>query len=84
MTGHSLGALDVSNLSAFGLVGSGSHVYALPFGKIASGVGVSIGAGDPVNGFGFGKFLNWDANVTPEFFTGFFGHSCQLYAGCGQ
>jgi RHS repeat-associated protein len=81
LTGHSLGALDVANLSGFGLAGTSSRVYALPFGKVASGAGVTIGSGDFFNGFSIGTLFNPDAAVVD---TGFLGHRCSLYSGCGQ
>lgn len=81
LTGHSLGALDVANLSSFGLAGTSSRVYALPFGKVVSGASVTIGSGDAINGFGLGALLN--PNAVPVD-TGFLGHACGLYPGCGQ
>jgi RHS repeat-associated protein len=83
LTGHSLGALDVSNLAGIGALPSGSRVFALPFGKIGAGVEVTIGAGDPVNGFSLGKIFNPDAEVQDFGF----GHACKLYTtngGCGS
>jgi hypothetical protein len=81
LTGHSLGALDVANLSGFGLAGTNSHVYALPFGKVASGAVATIGSGDIINGFGLGSLFNPDAAVVD---TGFMGHACRRYSECGQ
>jgi hypothetical protein len=78
LTGHSLGGLDVANLAGWGL--ASGHVYALPFGMTAGGVDVTLGVGDAINGFGYGWFLNPGANVVD---TGFLGHACASYTGCG-
>jgi RHS repeat-associated protein len=63
VSGHSLGALDVIQLTANGL-SSGGTVYALPFGNVAPpGVRVVLGDLDLVNGGILGKLFNWDAEI---------------------
>lgn len=81
LTGHSLGALDVANLSSFGFVTNG-QVFAIPFGKVAAGgVTTVIGDGDIINGFSLGKMFNWNADVqSVPLIT---GHPCSNYVGCG-
>jgi RHS repeat-associated protein len=80
LTSHSLGALDVSNLTSLGLAPR-SSVYALPFGRMASGVGVTIGDGDLITGFSLGRALNWNADIQSVPFI--IGHPCSYYVGCG-
>lgn len=56
--GHSLGALDVSNLQAYGMVSS-STLYALPFGAIApSGSQLHLESEDPISGGPLGILTN--------------------------
>jgi len=63
ITGHSLGALDSSNLVASGYAPTAT-IHSLPFGGIAvSNVDVTLGGGDVVNGFGYGGILNPHATI---------------------
>jgi hypothetical protein len=80
LSGHSLGALDVANLSGLGLV-SRAQYFALPFGKVATGGDIHLGSSDLISGtiFGFplGAILNPDAVVDGS------THPCANYPGCG-
>ncbi len=65
LTGHSLGALDASNLVASGAAPY-AEVHSLPFGAGATlNVDVTNKAFDPVNGGFLGSIFNLHANVIP-------------------
>lgn len=77
LTGHSLGSLTVSNLTALGALSS-SAVYSLPFGNVAPVGGVvTNSSGDAINGFFLGNALNPGARLVNG---GFLGHdACEVY-----
>ncbi len=65
LSGHSLGAIDVTNLYAAGITGAAA-AYALPFGVVATMPGnyIIIGDGDIVNGFRGGLFEQSQACIS--------------------
>ncbi len=83
LNGHSLGAIDVTNLYAAGLTGGYASVSALPFGVVATMPGnfINIGDNDIVNGFRGGLLINFDANVIHVPFSNFGlgGHGRENY-----
>ena len=84
LSGHSLGALDVANLTSLGFVQE-AHLFALPFGKVGAGANVRIGSGDAINGFALGSLLNWHATLqsAPKGDDSKFWHGCRYYEYCG-
>jgi len=77
--GHSLGALRASNLVALGFASS-AKIYSLPFGNISpTGVAVTLGRFDFVNGFFLGGVFNPSANLTSCIAGGSAGSFCHKF-----
>jgi len=66
LEGHSLGAIDATNLYAAGLTEL-AFAQALPFGVVATmpGNSINIGGADPISGSYGGLLFNFDAYVIP-------------------
>jgi len=66
LSGHSLGAIDVTNIYAAGITGDAA-AYALPLGIVATmpGIFITIGSADPVSGSYTGLLFNFDAHIVP-------------------